>query len=302
MELLALLERRLAGLRTARPDLEDALALQELLIRTALTSPRPPETHPFPLPRELAITRLRDGVPLLHDQPIVLDLHYAADLFSRLVEALEQRDDPDLHTKLVRLIGASSAMDPERLFAEAFVQHADHLADIALASGVDGELLETLARQAVAPVLRAYADRLFALVDSTEWTRGYCPICGSWPLLGELRGVELAKWLRCAACGVGWRTQRLVCPYCANDDYRSLGSLSVEGEQRFRVSVCERCHGYLKVANAFDPPSAELLPLDDVASLHLDVAAIERGYQRPEGSGFRVELAVPETEWAEELA
>ena len=49
------------------------------------------------------------------------------------------------------------------------------------------------------------------------------------------------------------------------------------------------------------PPPPELLALDDVASLHLDVAAIERGYHRPVGSGFRIELAVPEQAWVEEL-
>jgi hypothetical protein len=41
--------------------------------------------------------------------------------------------------------------------------------------------------------------------------------------------------------------------------------------------------------------------LDDAATLHLDVAAIERGYRRPVGSGFAIELALPEQEWLEEL-
>jgi FdhE protein len=93
-----------------------------------------------------------------------------------------------------------------------------------------------------------------------------------------------------------------MCPFCGNDDYRTLGTLTVEGEQRFRISVCERCKAYLKVGNAFDPAPAELLALDDVASLHLDLVAIERGYQRPPGSGYRIELALPEVEWLEELA
>jgi FdhE protein len=204
----------------------------------------------------------------------------------------------------------SGLLDPEQLFSEAFVHHQDHLGELAAAAGVDGDLLSTLATRAVAPVLQAYAERLVPMLEQVDdgtvtgaaWTRGYCPVCGSWPLLGELRGVELAEWLRCSACGAGWRFQRLQCAYCANQDYRSLGSLAVEGEQRFRVSVCERCKGFLKVGNAFEPLPADLLPLDDAASLHLDLAAIERGYQRPAGSGYRIELAVPDVEWVEELA
>jgi FdhE protein len=309
---LLLLERRVTALRKARPDLDEALDLQQLLIRTALETARPPNAEPFALPREAAAARLREGIPLLHDQPITLDINFAADLFSRLVNALSDRDEPGTAAGLEAIAGAATNghLDPQQLFAEAFVQHFDHLADLAASAGVDAALLAALGTQAVAPLLRAYAERLLPMLERVDdgtqsgavWQAGYCPICGGWPLLGELRGVELSQWLRCSACGTGWRGQRLACSYCANDDYRTLGTLAVEGEQRFRISVCERCKGYLKVGNAFDPPPAELLPIDDVASMHLDLAAVERGYQRPPGSGYRIELAVPDAEWIEELA
>ena len=311
-ELTLLLDRRLHALRTARPDLESAIDLQELLIRTTLESARAPRVEVFPLPRERVIGKIRQGVPLLHDEPASVDVHYAADLFSRLVNALLERPDADLQTRLGPLVAAatSGGLDPERLFAEAFVQHHSHLAEMAIQAGIDHDLLWTLASRAVAPVLRAYAEHLLPLVerlddgspDGATWDRGYCPVCGAWPLLRELRGIELAAYLRCSACGSGWRSRRLFCPYCGTDDFRQLRSLQVEGEQRFRIGVCERCKGYLKVGNAFDPPPAELVPLDDLASVQLDVAAIERGYQRPAGTGFVLELAVPSAEWAEELA
>jgi FdhE protein len=306
-ERLLLLDRRLAALRKAHPELEEAIDLQEQLIRASLTSARAAEALPFALPREHLIARLHEGVPMLHDQTAHVDVHYAADLFSRLVNLLQQRDDTELRSRLDVLVSAatSGALEPQRLFSEAFVQHHEHLAEIADAAGVDIELLTTIVAQAVAPLLRAYADRLLPLlerIDDVRWQRGYCWVCGAWPSLGELRGVELAQYLRCAACGSHWRWQRLECPYCANDDFRSLQTLTVEGEPRFRISVCDRCKGYLKVGNAFDPPPAEFLALDDVASLHLDVVAIERGYQRPGGTGFVIELAVPDEEWVEELA
>jgi FdhE protein len=311
-ELLLLLDRRLAAVRKARPELRDVLDLQEQLIRESLTSARPAEAQPFPLPREQLADRVRNGMPVLNDQPAHVDVHFAADLFSRLVNVLQQREDPELQSGLEALVDAATnaRLDPQRLFGEAFVQHGDHLAEIALQTGVDADLLATVAAQAVAPLLRAYAERLLPLIerlddgspDGAVWQRGYCPVCGGWPSLAELRGVELALFLRCAACGSGWRSQRLGCPYCGNDDYRSLQTLTIDGERRFRISVCEHCKGYLKVGNAFDPPPPQLLALDDVASLHLDVVAIERGYHRPGGTGFFIELAVPEDEWVEELS
>jgi FdhE protein len=311
-ELLLLLDRRLAAVRKSRPELGEALDLQEQLIRQSLMSARPPQAQPFPLPREQLAARIRNGVPVLHDQPAHVDVQFAADLFSRLVNDLQEREDAELQSGLNALVEAATngRLDPERLFGEAFVQHADHLAEIALQSGVHAELLTTVAAQAVAPLLRAYAQHLLPLVerlddgapDGAVWQRGYCPVCGGWPSIAELRGVELALFLRCAGCGSGWRSQRLGCPYCGNDDYHTLHTLTIEGEKRFRISVCERCKGYLKVGNAFDPPPAQLLALDEVASLHLDVVAIERGYHRPGGTGFSIELAVPEDEWVEELA
>ena len=308
-ELLLVLDRRLAALRQARPDLHEALELQEQLIRASLTSARPAQASPFPLPREHLLARLHEGVPLLHDQPAHVDIHLAADLFSRLVNIFQQREDLELRSKLdaVAHAATSGLIDPQNLFTEAFVQHPAHLAELAQQAGVDSELLMTLARQSVAPLLRAYAERLLPLIERVSdgeatWQRGYCPICGAWPLLAELRAVELSQHLRCAACGSGWRWHRLACPYCGTDDFRSLQTLAIEGEQRFRVSVCERCKGYLKIGNAFDPPPAELLALDDVASLHLDLVAIERGYHRPSGSGFAIELAVPDEDWIEEFA
>jgi len=311
-DLLLLLDRRLAALRKSQPEIADVLDLQEQLVREALTSARPPLAQPFPVPREQLADRIRTGVPVLHDQPAHVDVHFAADLFSRLVNLLQQREDAELRSGLDALVEAATngRLDPERLFGEAFVQHADHLAEMALQNGVDADLLATVTAQAVAPLLRAYAERLLPLVERMDdgsaegaiWQRGYCPVCGSWPALAELRGVELSLFLRCAACGSGWRWKRLGCPYCGNDDYRSLETLTIEGERRFRISICERCKGYFKVGNAFDPPPAELLTLDDVASLHLDVVAIERGYHRPGGSGFSIELAIPEDEWVEELA
>ncbi|HEY1296315.1 MAG TPA: formate dehydrogenase accessory protein FdhE [Chloroflexota bacterium] len=299
--MLALLERRVAALRRSRPGLDQALTLQQAIIRTQLSSSRPPAVSLFPLPRQHVVARVQDGVPLLHEQPVTVDVHYAADLFTRLVQALSPRFDS--------LIGPSYAgrLDHEHLFGEAFVQHADHLAQIARDVEVDAELLGAAATLSVAPSLRAYAARLLPLVqqaetsDNASWTRGYCPICGGWPLLAELRGVDHAYWLRCAACGSGWAGDVTRCPYCGNSDSRTRATLTLDGEQRFHVAACEHCKGYLKVGSALQPPPTELLAIDDVAGLHFDLAALERGFRRPPGSGYRIELAMPDDEWVEEI-
>jgi FdhE protein len=47
-----------------------------------------------------------------------------------------------------------------------------------------------------------------------------------------------------------------------------------------RVEVCDSCSGYLKVIATFDPTPPEMLAVADLATLHLDYIAQERGYVR----------------------
>ncbi len=44
------------------------------------------------------------------------------------------------------------------------------------------------------------------------------------------------------------------------------------------MEVCEKCRGYLKVIAAFTPTPAELLPLEDFATIEMDFIARDRGY------------------------
>ena len=67
-----------------------------------------------------------------------------------------------------------------------------------------------------------------------------------------------------------------------------------EGETARKVEVCDTCKGYVKAE-----PTVRELPwwgvlLDDVATVALDVAALDRGYHRPERPGFELDVKVVE--------
>ncbi|MGE5172370.1 MAG: formate dehydrogenase accessory protein FdhE, partial [Betaproteobacteria bacterium] len=50
--------------------------------------------------------------------------------------------------------------------------------------------------------------------------------------------------------------------------------------EKMRVEACDKCHGCLKVISSFSPTPPEMLPVEDLATLHLDYIARERGYAR----------------------
>jgi FdhE protein len=283
-----LLDRRVGVLLKANPDLAEAAELQRAIL--ACVYSLPPPTRPVVLPAQRARDKLERGVPLLHREDVYLDDGFIRDVFGRLVNLLRSR--PDTADKAADLAEAAyeHRLHVEHVIAEAFVNHPEHVEQVALLAGVNPELLATVAQLSARPILTAYARQLAPALRTAQWTRGYCPLCGGWPVLAEMRGAELLRHLRCGRCGADWTAGRLFCPFCGNDDHDSLGYLRVEGERRFRVDVCRRCGGYLKAGNSFDPSPPEILALDDLASVHLDIAALERDHVRPSEPGFRLEL------------
>jgi FdhE protein len=178
------------------------------------------------------------------------------------------------------------------LFETAVSQDVDRFHEVALVHEDCQGLLRGLASLIAMPMLqscrRAWAERV-----PTDWAYGYCPICGGWPALAEMRGLDGARHLRCGCCGGDWRTEPLRCPFCGEGDHEKLGSLvSPDKLERETIEVCDRCSGYVKTMTTLSAIRPEHVVLQDLATLVLDIAALERGYRRPAVRGHEVAVTV----------
>ena len=262
--------QRLADIRQKNPESETWLTLVE----AALTESQDATTW------DAAVRSVPDGrparAPLLHGA--VVNVH--ARSANRFVRQLAQ---------LAGLNGAARRLDALGLL-EAAIRQDDARID-ALAAA-DPSVLRVVAQVAVVPLLRECA-RVIGGEIPEAWWEGYCPLCGAWPTLSEFRGLERKRWLRCGRCSIGWQLPWLRCPFCAETNHENLGYLAPEeGETARKVEVCDTCKGYVKAE-----PTVRELPwwgvlLDDVATVALDVAALDRGYHRPERPGFEVDVKV----------
>jgi FdhE protein len=160
--------------------------------------------------------------------------------------------------------------------------HPEVIRAQAVRAGLDPGLAETVLRFVLFPVYTALETSLAPLREGVVWDRGYCPTCGSWPLLGEFRGLDQSRFLRCGLCAASWPVPRLWCPFCGSTRHEQLGFLHSEGEEgRYRAATCDACRGYVKmVATLSAVPPLHLL-LADAVTLHLDLAASQRGYANP---------------------
>jgi FdhE protein len=114
--------------------------------------------------------------------------------------------------------------------------------------------------------------------------RGRCPFCGSASAVGCRRSAESeggARFLCCALCGLEWPFNRIQCPSCFEENPQALPSFTSESHADVRLEACETCHRYVK---SFDlSQDARPVPeVDDLASIALDLWALERGFTRVE--------------------
>jgi FdhE protein len=124
----------------------------------------------------------------------------------------------------------------------------------------------------------------------------YCPVCGAWPALAEVRGIERSRHFRCGRCGGEWQSRCLLCPFCGMADHNELVSLVPENSgSNAVIDACKRCLGYVKTFTMLQgSPPAKVL-LDDLGSVELDVAALEQGYRRPQGNGYLLNVTVSDS-------
>lgn len=187
-------------------------------------------------------------------------------------------------------------LEPAALLEAAICQDDERIDAIARENGVDPDpaSLRVIAQLAALPLLQT-CGRALKTQLSASWWEGYCPVCGAWPTLAEFRGLERKRWLRCGRCATGWEVPWLRCPYCAESEHTNLGYLAPEaGETTRKVEVCDSCKGYVKAEPTVKPLAAWEIVLDDLATVPLEIAALDRGYHRPERPGYALEARVVE--------
>src|SRR5262245_1887347 len=228
-------------------------------------------------------------VPLLAGTTLTLEQRSIRRLLEKLILIAHRSGTPAMASLEPAL---HRDLDLLKLFKASLYQDRDRLKDIAAYLGADPEAFQAVAALLPIPLLHA-CNRRWASSKSASWTEGYCPVCGAWPAFAEVRGIERSRYFRCGRCGGEWQAQCLFCPYCGTTDHNELCSLVPEKSgSNSVIEACKRCLGYVKAFTTLQGSQPTQVFLDDLASAHLDVAALEQGYKRPHGAGFSLDVVV----------
>lgn len=238
------------------------------------------DLEPIQLSPETLASRGPEGLALV----TVADFRIDATAGERLLKALCElivAHDTQIKTSAAAVTEAlsSGALRTQDLFTGLLHSNDRLLRDTAAAIGAESTALAFLAYHSLQPSLELCAVQLATYLDSEAvWRKGHCPVCGSAPGFAVL-GNEGRRMLSCSFCRHQWRASRVICAFCENTQSDQLHYFFAEKEKDLRVDVCDRCHQYLKSVDAREASRPVFPPLEQVASLHLDMIAVEKGYQ-----------------------
>ena len=233
--------------------------------------------------------KLARGIPVLRGEDISLPLVLLGPLIVELCDHLARggAGEVALH---IRETLASGRIDTGSLLRASLARDQHAIRTKATHVGLAPDLLWLVAEMSVGPLAHALQRRLLtgesdhgADRDVGEalaaWDRGYCPACGSWPALAEV--CQGHRALRCSFCGAAWQLRTYRCTYCSEAAERFVTTAPDLERPGRRLELCGSCRGYLKSVEVRDVTPFALLPVEDLASSDLDVAAMEQEYVRP---------------------
>jgi FdhE protein len=279
-----LVKRAAADILAARPAYGELIGFYGGIFAAQEDARPRVRIEPFLLPPDLVRIKLKDQFPLIQ----VAEMHFDAETSHALFEdlcriAVDHRSG--LSGSADILLKHSTEIIP--LFQDFLGGDEVRLEQAAATLGADTKALSFFLYHSLRPSLcRCEQDLSGFLADAFSWEKGYCPICGSPPALARLE-ADGQRFLFCSFCWHRWPGRRAVCTFCGNGDPHRLSYLYSEEEKEYRLDLCDACRKYVKTLDSRHLARTSYPPLEQIASLHLDIKAAEAGYE----SGLPLPLA-----------
>ncbi len=231
----------------------------------------------FPVDEKLIETKISGGLPLIDLSSGGIDLSEPREYFLALL-GIAQKRVPNETDDIVEKIKDGS-VDFDKMVREAFYSQNEDASDDSEESDDDVfDLVDLFLEESLRPAMEKVVEKYGTRIAESGWSEGYCPICGKEPKIGEIKDEEGRRYLFCNQCGFEWYFKRVVCPFCGNDEQQTLAYFTIEGDERYRVDVCNVCKRYIKMVDFRETKEEANLDVEDIATLHLDMLANEEGY------------------------
>jgi FdhE protein len=285
MKTLEQLNRTAQTITNLRPAYREILDFYREVFRVQEESLKDIQLPPIIIEPDLLKIKQKNELPLIDPSEFLIDLKAATRTFSDIC-GLAENLAPGLsaNAHFLKRSLSQAAFDLEALFSALLNNHEKSLQDISQLLDVPVNELSLFGYLSMAPSIRTCREQLeIYLAGMPELQKGYCPVCGNSPNLASL-DQDGGQHLHCSFCRHEWKSGRMGCVFCKNNEKDMQHYFFNEEEKEYRVKVCDHCRRFIKVVD-LRRMDREFFPnLELIATLHLDMQAREKGYAN-EGAG-----------------
>jgi FdhE protein len=238
----------------------------------------------LPLPLNIRISspdplRFSQGMTLLNEGIFPLSTDSMEQVRDRMIPVLSKAF-PKIRPVLRKLKAAlkKNQMDLKNCMESLLHNRDEIIEQTAPRLETDPLSLKFILGQLLKPVVEKQAESLRSIIQNLNWKKGYCPVCGSFPVLSYLKGTEGQRWLMCGCCSHEWRFMRTQCPFCENEDPKKSELCFVEDRAYERAEMCHQCKRYLTGIDLRKYPYAFIPEVALTGTMYLDILAQEKGF------------------------
>jgi len=237
------------------------------------------DIKPVQMKNDTKSFQIKEGFPLIEKKDFIIDITSSVQLFELICRIGKNTNE----TMKNNIQATEEAITINALNLKELLKgfYDDSLIDrISKEFNIEKTILKFLVHVSIQPSIHANVEILKDYIDFKKWHMGYCPICGSSPDMSELK-ENGQRYLICSFCDFQWPWERLKCPFCENSDHKKLHYLYAEGQETYRIDLCDKCKQYIKTVDSRKLDHEPCPELEDITTLHLDILASDRGYKKP---------------------
>jgi len=238
--------------------------------------------------RRLDPDSFSQGAPILAKDDFLISDEWLKKAAERLLPSLEQGFPRIKEPLTIIKKGVDEGKVGPRLCVSAMSEGCDESLDAAASDlGLEPGIVRLVLRQILKPFAEKRAESLTPLPDNLAWSKGYCPICGSWPELSYLEGKEGRRWLKCSFCAHEWSFARVRCPFCETGEQDKMEMIFSKDRAFERAELCYECMKYVVSVDVRERVNV-VLEVAALGLVYLDVLAQEKGFQPGAVCGWNV--------------
>jgi FdhE protein len=277
------------AIKKLRPAYSKIVDFYEKIFTAQEKSVAKTDIKPAQLADDIIAIKAKEKFPLFNLSEFSVDVNSSRKLFKKICKIINKSEN-HMSSAAIEIFAANEnkKIDFNELYSALLHDDDAAFVNIAAKLNTDRDALAFITYNSIKPSLSIFAESASKYLDKDNpWEKGYCPVCGNTPVMSAFE-TDGKRFLTCSFCWHKWPVARLFCPFCENREPGSLHYLFSEDEKEYRIDVCDRCNKYIKNVDTRIIDRFVYLPLEQIASLHLDIMAKEKGFE----SGVPLELQV----------